>query len=77
MNWICLKGDLKGATDIDTSTLASKTDLACVKTKVDNLAVDKPKTVPANLSKLSNLVDNVAKKNFVWEIGYQSQDYWY
>ena len=67
MNWICLKGDLKGATDIDTSTLASKTD---------NVAVDKLKTVPANVSKLSNLVDNdVAKKICVSEIGYQSQDY--
>ena len=40
------KADLNGATDIDTSTLASKTDLASLKTKVDNLDVDKLKTVP-------------------------------
>lgn len=45
--------DLKGATGIETSIEAAKTDLACLKTKVDNLGVDKLKTVPAGLSKLS------------------------
>ena len=34
------KADVKGATGIDTSMLASKTDLACLKTKVDDLVVD-------------------------------------
>ena len=36
----------------------TKTDLVSLKTKIDNLDVDKRKTVPADLSKLSNLVDN-------------------
>ena len=57
------KTDLKGATGIDTSTLASKTDLASLKTKVDDLDKDKIKTVPADLSKLCNVMDNdVVKK---------------
>ena len=42
------KADLKGAAGIDTSMLTSKADLASLKTKVDNLNVDKLKTVPAN-----------------------------
>ena len=32
--------------------------MACLKTKVDDLDVDKFKTCPAELSKLSNVVDN-------------------
>ena len=47
---------LKGATGIDTSTLASKTDLASMKTREDKLRVDKLKTAPPNLSKLNNVV---------------------
>ena len=51
-----MKGDLKGATGIDTS-------LASLKTKVDNLDINKIKTVPADLSQLSNVMDNdVVKK---------------
>ena len=53
-----VKDDLKGATDIDTSTLTSEIDLASLKTKVDYLDVDKPKTVPADLGKISSIVDN-------------------
>ena len=57
------KDDLKGATHIDTSTLTSEIDLASLETKVDYLDVDKPKTVPADLGKISNIVDNdVVKK---------------
>ena len=37
--------------------LASKTDLADLKTKADNLDVNKIKAVPADLSKPSNVVD--------------------
>ena len=56
------KAELEGVIDIDTSTLASKTDLASLKTKVHNLDVDKLKTVPAGISKLGNVVDkNVIK----------------
>ena len=43
--------------------LASKLDLASLKTKVDDLDGDKPKTAPVNLGKLSNAVNNgVVKK---------------
>ena len=49
------KPDLKGATCIDTSTLASKTDLVSLKTKLHNLDVDKLKAFPADLIRLSNI----------------------
>ena len=52
------KANLKEATGIDTSTLASETDMASLQTKVDNLDVGKLKTVPTDLSKLSKVVDN-------------------
>lgn len=52
------KADLKGATNIDTFTAASKTDLAGLKIKVDNLDVDKLRIFLADLSNLSNVVDN-------------------
>ena len=41
------KADLKGATGIDTSRLVLQTALVILKTKVDDLDVDKLKTVPA------------------------------
>ena len=56
------KADLKGATGIDTSMLASKADLASLKTKVDNLTVDKLKTVPANFKLLFIVL------SAIWEI---------
>ena len=36
--------------------------LASLKTRVDNLDVDKPKTIPADLHKLNNGVDNDVKE---------------
>ena len=47
--------------------MASKTDLASLKTKVDNRDVDKLKTVPADLSKLSNVVDSDVVTNTVYD----------
>lgn len=61
------KAELKGATGIDTSTLASKTDLACLNTKVDYLYLDKLKTILADLSKLRNVVSNDVVKKIVHE----------
>ena len=52
------KAALKGAADIDTSMLGSKMELTSSKTKVNNLDTDKLKTVPADSSKLSNIVYN-------------------
>ena len=52
------KADLKGATDVDTSSLAAKSDLASLKSKGDKIDVNKLKTVSADKSKLCNVVDN-------------------
>ena len=57
------KADLKNATGIDTSKLALKPNFANLKAEVDKIDVDKLKTVPVDLSKLSNAVNNdVVKK---------------
>ena len=57
------KTNLKGATVVDTSNLATKSDLTRLKAKVDKLDIDKLKTSPADLSKICNIVDNdVVKK---------------
>ena len=60
-----MKANLVGASGIDISTLTSKTDLAGMKTKIDNLDVDELKNAPADLSKLSDVVDNKSKKLYV------------
>ena len=65
--FICLimqqKANLKNATGIDTSKLAAKSDLATLKDEVDKIVIDKLKTVPIDLSKLSNVVKNkIVKK---------------
>ena len=50
------KNDLKNITRVDVSTFASKTNLAALKTEVDKIYVNKLKTVPVDLAKLSNVV---------------------
>ena len=55
--------DLKNITHVDVSSYASKTNLAALKTEVDKIDVDKSKTTPTDLTKLSNVVKNhVVKK---------------
>ena len=44
------KADLKRDTCIGTSTIASEKELSSLKTKADNLDVDKLKAVPGDLS---------------------------
>ena len=57
------KTDLKNVTHLDVSSFASKTNLAALKTEVDKIDVDKLKTTPTDLAKLSNVVKNdVVKK---------------
>ena len=57
------KTDLKKITHVDVSNYASKTNLAALKTEVDKRDVDKLKTTPTDLAKLSNVVKNdVVKK---------------
>ena len=54
---------IKDITHLDTSSYALKTNLAALKTEVDNIDTDKLKTVPNNLAKLSNVDENdVVKK---------------
>ena len=57
------KDDVKNITHVDVSSFASKTNLAALKTGVDKIDVDKLKTVPVDLAKLSNVVNNdIVKK---------------
>ena len=52
------KTDLKNIAHVDVSTYASKTNLAALKTEVDKTDVDKLKTVPVDLAKLTNAVEH-------------------
>ena len=61
------KADLKNATVVNKSPLASKSDLASWKTKVDKTDVEQLKTVPVDLSKLSNVVNNYVVKKTVYD----------
>ena len=54
------KDDIKNITHVDTSGFALKTNLANLKTEIDQF--DKLATVPVDLSKLSNVVKNDVKK---------------
>ena len=61
------KTDLKEATGVDTSKLAAKSDFASSKAEIDKIDVDKLKTVPVDLSKLSNVVNNEVFKKTVYD----------
>ena len=51
---------------VDTSSFALKTNLANLKTEVDNLDINKLVPVPTDLSKLSNVLKkDVVKKNCI------------
>ena len=52
------KDDVKNITLVDVSSFASKTNLAALKTEVDKIDADKLKTVPVDLAKLTNTVEN-------------------
>ena len=56
------KDDVKNITHVDVRSFASKTNLAALKTEVDKIDVDKLKTTPADLAKLSNVKKDVVKK---------------
>ena len=58
------KTDIKDISHGDTSSFGLKTNLANLKTEVDNLDIDKLVSIPGDLSKLGNVVKNgVVKKN--------------
>ena len=60
------KTDLKNVTHVDSSSDALKTNLACLKTKVDKLDIDKLAPVSVQLSKLSDVVKNYVAKKAVY-----------
>ena len=60
------KTDLNNITHVATSSFASKTNLAALKTEVDKIDVDKLKTAPADLAKLTNAVENDLVKKTVY-----------
>ena len=56
------KGDIENISHVDTSSFALKTNLASLKTEVDKLDIDKLVPVPADLSKLSDVVKTMLLK---------------
>ena len=52
------KDHVKNITHVDVSSFASKTNLAALMTEVDKIDVDKLKTTPTDLVKLTNAVEN-------------------
>ena len=65
------KTHLKRATGVDTSNQVAKSDLASLKAKVVQTDIDKLKTVSADLSEISNVVDNDVVK-LVIKVGHMT-----
>ena len=61
------KSNLKGALGVDTSNLAAKPYLPSLRARVDKIDKDKLKTAPADLSKPSNILQNVIDKKTVYD----------
>ena len=61
------KKDVNDITHVDTSNFALKTNLANLKTEIDNLDIDKLATVPVDLTKLGNVVKNDVVKKTVYD----------
>ena len=60
------KTDLNNITHVDTSSFASKTNLAALKTEVDKIDIDKLKAAPTDVAKLTNAVENDLVKKTVY-----------
>ena len=58
---------LENATGIDTSKLASKSDLASLKAEIDKFDIETLKLVTVDLSKLSDVVKIDVVKKTVWD----------
>ena len=61
------KTDIKNISHVDTSSFALKTNLANLKPEVDQLDIDKLVPIPADFSKLSNVVKNDVAKKTVYD----------
>ena len=59
------KDDVKNITHVDKSSFASKTNLAALKSEVDKIDIDKLKTTPVDLAKLTNAVKNDLVKKLI------------
>ena len=59
------KFEVNEATNADTLDFDGKADLAALKLIVDELNIDKLNFFPVELSRLSNLVNDVVKKSYV------------
>ena len=57
------KTDLKNVTHVDTSSFALKANVACLKTEVHQLDIDKLVPLPVDLSKLSDVVKMMLLKD--------------
>ena len=57
------KADIKNISHVDTSSFALRTNLASLETEVDKLDIDKLVPVPADLSKLSDVKNDIVKKS--------------
>ena len=53
------KTDIKNILHLDTSSFALKSNLASLKTEVDNLDIGKLKSLPTNLRNLKNKIDKL------------------
>ena len=60
------KIDIKNIWHVDTSRSALKTNLASLKTEVDELGIDKLVSIPLDLSKLSDVAKNDVVKKTVY-----------
>ena len=61
------KTDIKNISHVDTWSFALKTNLASLKTEVDKLGIDKLMSIPVDLSKLSDVVENDVVKKTVYD----------
>ena len=53
------KTDIKNISHVDTSSFTLKSNLASLRTEVDNLDIDKLVPLPVDLSKLNDVVKSV------------------
>ena len=61
------KTDIKNISHVDTSSFALKTNLASLKTEVDELDIDKLVPAPVDLGKLSDVVKTDVVKKDVYD----------
>ena len=67
MSNYAVKYDIKNVTAVGISKFSKKNDLANLKAEVHKLDIDELKTMPADLSKLSDVVKNEVVKKHVYD----------